>query len=55
MSKIGELAHIDLHQISKGITIAEPDKMYYLLGVIDDYTSSMLGIPCPTIIINGRL
>ena len=38
MSKIGELAHIDLHQISKGITIAEPDKTYYLLGVIDDYT-----------------
>lgn len=38
MSKIGELAHIDLHQISKGITIAEPNKTYYLLGVIDDYT-----------------
>lgn len=38
MSRIGELAHIDLHQISKGITIAEPDKTYYLLGVIDDYT-----------------
>lgn len=38
MSKCGELAHIDLHQISKGITIAEPSKTYYLLGVIDDYT-----------------
>lgn len=38
MSKIGELAHIDLHQISKGITIAEPNKTYYILGVIDDYT-----------------
>ena len=38
MSKIGELAHIDLHQISKGITITEPNKTYYLLGVIDDYT-----------------
>lgn len=38
MSKCGELAHIDLHQISKGITIAEPNKTYYLLGVIDDYT-----------------
>lgn len=38
MSKRGELAHIDLHQISKGITIAEPNKTYYLLGVIDDYT-----------------
>jgi len=38
MSRIGELAHIDLHQIPKGITIAEPNKTYYLLGVIDDYT-----------------
>jgi transposase InsO family protein len=38
MSKIGELAHIDLHQLSKGITIAEPDKTYYLLGLIDDYS-----------------
>jgi transposase InsO family protein len=38
MGKIGELAHIDLHQLSKGITIAEPDKTYYLLGLIDDYS-----------------
>ena len=38
MSKIGELVHIDCHQLSKGITIAEPDKTYYLLGVIDDYS-----------------
>ena len=29
MSKIGELVHIDCHQLSKGITIAEPDKTYY--------------------------
>lgn len=36
MSKIGELVHIDCHQLSKGITIAEPNKTYYLLGVIDD-------------------
>ena len=38
MKKVGELVHIDLHQISKGITIAEPNQTYYLLGVIDDYT-----------------
>lgn len=38
MSKIGELVHIDCHQLSKGITIAEPDKIYYLLGVLDDYS-----------------
>lgn len=36
MSKIGELVHIDLHQLPKGITIAEPSVTYYLLGVIDD-------------------
>lgn len=38
MSKIGELIHIDCHQLSKGITITEPDKTYYLLGVLDDYS-----------------
>lgn len=38
MSKIGELVHIDCHQLSKGITIAEPEKTYYLLGIIDDYS-----------------
>ncbi len=38
MSKIGELVHIDCHQLSKGITIAEPDTTYYLLGVLDDYS-----------------
>ena len=38
MSKIGELVHIDCHQLSKGITIAEPNKTYYLLGVLDDYS-----------------
>ena len=36
MSKVGELVHIDCHQLPKGITIAEPDKTYYLLGVLDD-------------------
>lgn len=38
MSKIGELVHIDCHQLSRGITIAEPNKTYYLLGLIDDYS-----------------
>ena len=38
MSKIGELIHIDCHQLSKGITIAEPNKTYYLLGVLDDFS-----------------
>ncbi len=38
MSKAGELVHIDCHQLSKGITIKEPDKTYYLLGLIDDFS-----------------
>lgn len=38
MSKVGELVHIDCHQLSKGITIKEPDKTYYLLGLIDDFS-----------------
>ncbi|MDR1168799.1 MAG: integrase core domain-containing protein [Heliobacteriaceae bacterium] len=38
MSKIGELVHTDCHQLSKGIAIANPDKTYYLLGLIDDYS-----------------
>ena len=38
MSKAGELVHIDCHQLSKGITIAESNKTYYLLGIIDDYS-----------------
>jgi len=38
MSRIGELVHIDCHQLSKGITIANSDKTYYLLGLIDDYS-----------------
>ena len=32
MRKIGELVHIDCHQLSKGITIADPKQTYYLLG-----------------------
>ena len=35
MKKVGELVHIDLHQLSKGITIKEPNNVYYLLGIID--------------------
>ncbi len=38
MEKVGELVHIDCHQLSKGITIAESNKTYYLLGLIDDYS-----------------
>jgi transposase InsO family protein len=38
MQRIGELVHIDSHQLSKGITIAESNKTYYLLGLIDDYS-----------------
>lgn len=38
MSKIGELVHIDCHQLSKGITIDKPNTTYYLLGVLDDYS-----------------
>jgi transposase InsO family protein len=38
MKRIGELVHIDCHQLSKGITIAEPQKTYHLLGLIDDYS-----------------
>ena len=38
MKRIGELVHIDCHQLSKGITIAEPGKTYQLIGLIDDYS-----------------
>jgi len=38
MSRIGELVHIDCHQLSRGITIAEPNKIYYLVGLIDGYS-----------------
>ena len=37
-TKAGELVHIDCHQLSKGITIAEPNQTYYILGVLDDYS-----------------
>ena len=38
MSRIGELAYIDCHQLSKGITIDSSDRTFYLLGMIDDYS-----------------
>ena len=31
MQKIGELVHIDCHQLSKGITIAEPPKRSHIV------------------------
>ncbi len=38
MNTIGELVHIDCHQLSKGITISNPGQTYYLLGLIDGYS-----------------
>ena len=38
MKRIGELVHIDCHQLSRGITIAEPKKTYYIVGLIDSYS-----------------
>jgi len=37
MQKAGELVHIDLHQLSSGITIKH-SKTMYLMGVIDGYS-----------------
>ena len=37
MRRIGELVYIDCHQLSKGITIVEPQKTYHLIGLIDDH------------------
>tara|TARA_R110002074_G_scaffold91664_3_gene200350 strand:+ start:53 stop:1036 length:984 start_codon:yes stop_codon:yes gene_type:complete len=36
--KAGELAHIDTHYLHKGIVNNEPNKRYYLYGVIDSCT-----------------
>jgi transposase InsO family protein len=38
MSKIGEPVHVDGHQLSKDITIDTPDKTFWLLGLLDDYS-----------------
>lgn len=36
--KAGELAHADNHYLPKGIVQSEPNKRYYLYGVIDSFT-----------------
>lgn len=36
--KAGELAHIDTHYLAKGIVNSEPNKRYYLYGIIDSCT-----------------
>ena len=38
MEKIGELVHIDCFQLPKGTIIAVPNKIHYLLGMIDGYS-----------------
>ena len=37
-TKAGELAHIDTHYLSKGIVHSQPNKRYYLYGIIDSCT-----------------
>lgn len=34
----GELIHIDAHYLPKGVIASQPNKQYYLLGAIDDYS-----------------
>lgn len=36
--KAGELGHVDCHYLPKGLIRNEPNKRYYVLGVIDDCT-----------------
>lgn len=36
--KAGELAHIDTHYLPKGVVRSEPNKRYYLYGIIDSCT-----------------
>lgn len=38
MERMGQLAHIDCHNLSRGMLIDSPNKDLYLLGVIDDYS-----------------
>ena len=38
MSRIGELVHIDCHQLSKGLAIDNPGKNHYLVGVVDGFS-----------------
>lgn len=39
--KAGELAHIDLHQLSQGIIKDKPNVSLYVLGIIDDCTRTV--------------
>jgi transposase InsO family protein len=34
----GELGHIDIHYVAKGTVKNDPDKKFYILGVIDSYS-----------------
>ena len=38
MDHSGELLNVDLHQLSKGITIHNSNHTYYLLGLVDGYS-----------------
>ena len=38
MIKAGELLNIDLYELSKGITIHNNNRSYYLLGLVDYYS-----------------
>ena len=41
VSRDDKIFHIDLHQLSKGITIANSNQTYYLVGVLDAYTRAV--------------
>jgi transposase InsO family protein len=38
MDHSGELLNVDLHQLSKGITLVNSNHTYYLLGLVDGYS-----------------
>ena len=41
MTKEDKIFHLDLHQLSKGITIQNSHHSYYLLGVLDAYSRAV--------------
>ena len=41
VSRDDKLFHIGLHQLSKGITIANSNQIYYLVGVLDAFTRAV--------------
>ena len=41
MTKEYKIFHLDLHQLSKGITIQNSHHSYYLLGVLDAYSRAV--------------